>query len=87
MSATGSLMTGLSWFEEKPALTSVEGGDLRLKALSPGAQLVLSWSGRRRCVGWTAPGSGRTACAEDAEIDGAATVAQPCSAASRNAVR
>ncbi|MEY9906107.1 hypothetical protein ABIA35_002324 [Catenulispora sp. MAP12-49] len=74
--APDRLCTGLSWFEEKPALTSVEGGDLRLKALSPGTRLALSWSGRRRCVGWTAPGKGRTACADDAEIDGGATLAQ-----------
>ncbi|MEY9854448.1 hypothetical protein ABH935_000045 [Catenulispora sp. GAS73] len=74
--APDRLCTGLSWFEEKPALTAVEGGDLRLKALSPGTRLALSWSGRRRCVGWTAPGTGRTPCAEDAEIDGAATLAQ-----------
>ena len=66
----------MSWFEEKPALTAVEGGDLRLKALSPGVRLALSWSGRRRCIGWTAPGTGRTACAENAEIDGGATLAQ-----------
>jgi hypothetical protein len=74
--APDRLCTGLSWFEEKPALTSVEGGDLRLKALSPGARLALSWSGSRRCVGWTAPGTGRTPCADDARIDGAATLAQ-----------
>jgi len=74
--APDRLCTGLSWFEEKPALTSVEGGDLRLKALSPGTRLAVSWSGRRRCVGWTAPGSGRTACADSAEIDGAAKLAQ-----------
>ncbi|NUR61873.1 MAG: DUF2797 domain-containing protein, partial [Catenulispora sp.] len=70
------LCTGLSWFEERPALTAVQGGDLRLKALTPGSRLALSWSGRRRCVGWTAPGTGRTACAEDADIDPAATLAQ-----------
>ena len=58
LSAPDRLCTGLSWFEERPALTAVEGGDLRLKALIPGARLALSWSGRRRCVGWTAPGSG-----------------------------
>lgn len=81
-SAPDSLCTGLSWFEEKPALTAVEGGGLRLKALSPGARLAVSWSGRRRCIGWTAPGKGRTACAENAEdaenaeIGGAATLAQ-----------
>ncbi|ACU73683.1 conserved hypothetical protein [Catenulispora acidiphila DSM 44928] len=74
--APDRLCIGLSWFEEKPALTSVEGGDLRLKALSPGARLALSWSGRRRCIGWTAPGTGRTPCADNAEIDGAATLAQ-----------
>lgn len=74
--APDRLCTGLSWFEDKPALTAVEGGDLRLKALSPGARLALSWSGRRRCVGWSAPGTGRTACADDAEIDGAATLPQ-----------
>ncbi|NUP51754.1 MAG: DUF2797 domain-containing protein [Catenulispora sp.] len=74
--AADRLCTGLSWFEERPALTAVEGGDLRLKALIPGARLALSWSGRRRCIGWTAPGTGRTACAENAEIDAGATLAQ-----------
>lgn len=49
---------------------------MRLKALNPGTRLELSWSGRRRCVGWTAPGTGRTACAHGAEIDGNATLAQ-----------
>ncbi|GAA1966847.1 DUF2797 domain-containing protein [Catenulispora subtropica] len=66
----------MSWFEERPALTAVEGDDLHLKALMPGARLALTWSGRRRCIGWTAPGSGRTACAEDADIDAGATLAQ-----------
>jgi hypothetical protein len=70
------LCTGLSWFEERPALTAVEGGDLRLKALTPGSRLALTWSGRRRCVGWTAPGSGRTPCADDADIEAGATLAQ-----------
>ena len=74
--APDRLCTGLSWFEDRPALTTVEGADLRLKALAPGTHLALSWSGRRRCIGWTAPGTGRTACAQDAEIDGAATLAQ-----------
>jgi hypothetical protein len=66
----------LSWFEDRPALTAVEGGDLRLKALTPGTRLAVGWSGRRRCVGWTAPGTGRTPCADDADIDPAATLAQ-----------
>jgi hypothetical protein len=70
------LCTGLSWFEDRPALTAVGGGDLRLKALTRGGRLALTWSGRRRCVGWTAPGSGRTPCAEDADIDPGATLAQ-----------
>ena len=76
------LCTGLSWFEDRPALTAVEhtssaeGGALRLKALTRGSRLALTWSGRRRCVGWTAPGTGRTPCAEDADIDPAATLAQ-----------
>jgi len=74
--APDRLCTGLSWFEEKPALTAVEGGELRLKALTPGARLALTWSGRRRCIGWTAPGSGRTPCALDADIAGGATLAQ-----------
>ncbi|MFD0633923.1 DUF2797 domain-containing protein [Catenulispora yoronensis] len=74
--AADRLCTGLSWFEERPALTAVEGGDLRLKALMPGTRLALTWSGRRRCVGWTAPGTGRTACADDAGIDTASKLAQ-----------
>jgi hypothetical protein len=74
--APDRLCTGLSWFDEKPALTAVEGGSLSLKALTPGTRLALSWSGRRRCVGWTAPGTGRTPCADDAGIDPAATLAQ-----------
>jgi hypothetical protein len=74
--APDRLCTGLSWFEEKPALTAVEGGDLRLKALNPGTRLALNWSGRRRCIGWTAPGKGRTPCADDADIDPSATLAQ-----------
>ena len=74
--APDRLCTGLSWFEEKPALTAVEGGELRLKALTPGAHLSLTWSGRRRCVGWTAPGTGRTPCAQDADIAGGVTLAQ-----------
>jgi len=70
------LCTGLSWFEERPALTAVDGGDLRLKALAPGTRLALTWSGRRRCIGWTAPGTGRTPCAGDADIDAGSTLAQ-----------
>lgn len=72
----GWLCTGLHWSGTTPVLVAVSGGREHSRPLEPGARLALSWSGARRCVGWYAPGTGRTPCPDNAPVGAATTLAQ-----------
>jgi hypothetical protein len=74
--ADGWLCTGLHWIDGRPTLVAVDGEREHLRVLTPGHRLALSWTGPRRCVGWWAPGTGRTPCPDNAEISASAALAQ-----------
>jgi hypothetical protein len=57
-------------------LVSVSGAREHLRPLQPGARVALRWSGTRRCVGWYAPGTGRTPCPDNRSVSGSTTLAQ-----------
>lgn len=75
-SGDGWLCTGLHWTDGHPTLVAVDGEREHLRVLTPGHHLALSWTGPRRCVGWWAPGTGRTPCPDGAQIGPSATLAQ-----------
>jgi hypothetical protein len=72
----GWLCTGLHWAAGRPTLAAVDGDSEWLRVLTPGEPLRLCWGGPRRCVGWFAPATGRTACPYAAEISASAKLAQ-----------
>lgn len=70
------LCTGLHWSGTSPVLVTVSGAREHLRPLEPGTRLALRWSGARYCVGWYAPGTGRTPCPDRRTVGGATTLAQ-----------
>lgn len=72
----GWLCTGLHWAGTQPVLATVSGAREHLRPLEPGRRIALSWSGTRHCVGWSAPGTGRTPCPDANPVGAATTLAQ-----------
>jgi hypothetical protein len=70
------LCTGLHWAGTQPVLVTTSGTREHLRPLTAGGRITLSWSGARRCVGWSAPKTGRTPCPDGNPVGAATTLAQ-----------
>ena len=73
MNSATAPSTGVRWYEEQPQLDL---GNGTWAPLPPGTRTGVRVAGWRRCIGWHQPGSGRRACAFDAEIGVDATDVQ-----------
>lgn len=72
----GWLCTGAHWAGERAVLVTVSGGQEHIRPLEAGRRVALAWHGPRRCVGWSAPGTGRTPCPDGRPVGAATTLAQ-----------